>query len=251
MSVDRPASWGQLAFGLPVYIAPPTKDPKTITLRNKLNGISVQDGAVGGGTVCATGTGFWSEWGDKSNPGSEKNADINIQNQTDVGDWPCFSKYYITIPLDSLPSGKAVLSAKLILHQFGNSGGGEWGEPPSSLIQVFSYLYCGVCVCSLIGCRFCVRLRVEHSKRVKSSLSVSTTHGEHWWNNGRNACAHSLQARHRTCDSCLSLLNSDVNFQLSRSRRLNFMIACPHSMIISSLIHGRMMSTRWDMLQSP
>ena len=55
-----------------------------------------------------------------------------------MADWPCFSKFYITFPLDKIPPGKVILSAALTLNFFGNAGGGQWGPPPKSLIQVFT-----------------------------------------------------------------------------------------------------------------
>jgi len=27
---------------------------------------------------------------------------VNVQNQSDISDWPCFSKYYVTFPLDAV-----------------------------------------------------------------------------------------------------------------------------------------------------
>jgi hypothetical protein len=58
-----------------------------------------------------------------------------VQSQGDIADWPCFSKYYVTFPLGTVPSGKRIVSARLILHQFGGSGGGAQVALPS-LIQV-------------------------------------------------------------------------------------------------------------------
>jgi hypothetical protein len=68
--------------------------------------------------------------------------DFNIQNQIDVADWPCFSKYYIIFPLDNIPAGKAIISAKLTLYQFGNAGDlndpDPRNRPHASLIQVLN-----------------------------------------------------------------------------------------------------------------
>ena len=64
---------------------------------------------------------------------------MNIQNQDDIADWPCFSNIYITFPLDSLPRDKVVISATLTLHQSGQATGFP-NEPPEalySLLQVF------------------------------------------------------------------------------------------------------------------
>ena len=46
---------------------------------------------------------------------------FNIQNQTDIADWPCFARYYVKFPLAQVPPGKVIFSATLTLHQFGGS----------------------------------------------------------------------------------------------------------------------------------
>jgi hypothetical protein len=63
---------------------------------------------------------------------------FNIQNQEDTADWPCFSKAYMTFPLGSVPSGKVIVSATLVLHQFGNAGQGWTPAPQPSYIQVLT-----------------------------------------------------------------------------------------------------------------
>jgi hypothetical protein len=128
--------WGDLVFGLPAYTPLPGLVPSgTTTIRHKLDGAVVWDGMVGGSTVCGDGLNKWTEWGDANYAGAEQ---VNVQNQLDIADRPCFSKFYITFPLDQIPSGKEILSAQVTLYQFGNSGGGEWGEAPVSLIQALT-----------------------------------------------------------------------------------------------------------------
>lgn len=138
MDPDRPATWGELHFGLPGFAAPGVSPAGTVKIRHKLDGAQVVDGEVGGSTTCGKGLDFWTQWGDHTTPGSETNADFNVQNQYDVADWPCYAKFYLSFPLDRIPVGKVIVSARLTLHQFGGSGGGEWGEPQPSLIQVFT-----------------------------------------------------------------------------------------------------------------
>lgn len=134
----RPATWGQLVFGVPTYQRPLAKLGEVVTIRQGLNGASVVDGHVGGHTVC--GQAFWPDqfftgWGEANYAGYEQ---INIQNQHDVADWPCFSKYYVTFPLDTIPPGKAILSATLTMHKLGNAGQGPGKDPQPSLIQVLT-----------------------------------------------------------------------------------------------------------------
>lgn len=133
----RPASWGRIEFGLPGERVLTGSPQGMSVLRNGENGIVVEDGAVGGHTVCGEGLDPWTEWGDNVQDGFDQ---FNIQNQRDIADWPCFSKYYITFPLDSLPPDQTMRSAALTLHQFGGSG--THPDCPSlpnrSLIQVFT-----------------------------------------------------------------------------------------------------------------
>lgn len=137
MDPNKPVSWGALRFGIPGFTPPVAHNPQQITIRQGLNGASVVDGEVGGGAVCGEGLDWWTEWGSFVNPGGPDNSDYNIQNQSDVADWPCFSKVYMTFPLNAVPAGKVILSASLVLHQMGSSGGGDWGWPDPSYIQVF------------------------------------------------------------------------------------------------------------------
>jgi hypothetical protein len=132
---NAPSSWGQMHFGIPGYSSPPAIVQKVVNIREGLNGSQVKDAHVGGHTTCGADVDHWTEWGDTNYAGYPQ---INIQNQWDIADWPCFSKYYLTFPLDSLPAGKVILSAKLTMVLFGNAGGGGWGEPPDSYIQVLT-----------------------------------------------------------------------------------------------------------------
>jgi hypothetical protein len=132
----RSASWGQFSFGLPTYTPPQISNPQVFTIRNGQNGAHVIDGVVGGNTVCGQGLDFWWQWGDHTYyPPTQ---DMNVQNQGNIDDWPCYSKFYITFPLDSLPAGKMVISATLTLYQSGQSEGFPEDPPEAlnSLIQV-------------------------------------------------------------------------------------------------------------------
>lgn len=126
-----PASWGRLVFGLPTYLPPTTTNNQAITIQHKLNNVTVPDADVGGYTNCGDGLDFWSQWGYKNYFGL---TDFNVQNQSDIADFPCYAKYYVTFPLSSLPQGRAIASATLTLHQFGGSGAA--GQATPSLIQV-------------------------------------------------------------------------------------------------------------------
>jgi hypothetical protein len=130
---QRTETWGQLGFGLPVYVPPAAVPGETVVIRQGLNGVKTPDSAAGGGTTCGKGLDYWTTWGEHTDYASEY---FNVQNQYDIADWPCFARYYIRFPLDTVPQQKVILSARLVLHMFGSSGGGEWGDPPPSWIQV-------------------------------------------------------------------------------------------------------------------
>jgi hypothetical protein len=103
-------------------------------VRNGLNNQVVTDGMVGGSLGCFNhGTNRWTQFGGQSYPGATR---INIQNEWDISDFNCFSKFYISFPLSSLPRGQGVVSAKVILHEYGGSA--TKGKPTPSLIQVAS-----------------------------------------------------------------------------------------------------------------
>ena len=143
MAPERPDTWGQLSFGLPAYTPPAAEKTGAVAIRQGPDGVRVPDADVGGtvatGTCAWWGEDTWTHWGRINYGHSEQ---VNVQNQGDVADWPCFSKYYVTFPLDAVPRGKAIVSATLTMHQFGNAGQCEPGpncepQPPRpSWIQV-------------------------------------------------------------------------------------------------------------------
>jgi hypothetical protein len=136
MAVDlQPATWGQLGFGLTNYVPLPARPLGTVTIRQGVNDNIVMDGHVGGHSLCGSNVGSWLEWAQANYAGHKQ---VNIQNQWDVADWPCFSKYYVTFPLDDIPAGRIILSAKLTLFQFGGAGQRSEPEPEPSFIQVLT-----------------------------------------------------------------------------------------------------------------
>lgn len=132
----QPQTWGELIFGLPApYTPPPTLSQERVVIREGLNGALVPDAPVGGHTNCGGGLDYWTQWGQK-NYGSVWF--FNVQNGSDISDWPCFSKYYVSFPLDPVPPNRAILGATLTLYQFGGAGAG-WPPPAQrSLIQAFT-----------------------------------------------------------------------------------------------------------------
>ena len=139
LSAASPATWGTLGFGMPTYTPPVATPGGSVTIRHRLNGVTVSDAAVGGHTVCGAGTDFWTQWGGTNeafyNPARDR---FNVQNQEDISDWPCFSKYYVTFPLTGVPASKTIISSTLTLYQIGNAGEGWTPGPQPSYIQVLT-----------------------------------------------------------------------------------------------------------------
>ena len=131
----NPSSWGQFHFGIPAYQAPKAGTTTNYTVRNKLNNQVVTDGMVGGSQGCGSALGGkanrWKLEGSQSYPGA---IHVNIMNESDISDWDCFSKFYVTIPLSALPKGKAMVNAKITLYEYANAG--VQGKPNPSYIQV-------------------------------------------------------------------------------------------------------------------
>lgn len=132
-SGTRPKTWGRLTFGLPSYTPPAYSPGDTLVVRHKLNGQVVTDAGVGGdmGHLCDDSA-LWTRWGLYNFSGRNS---VNIQNQSNLHDWPCFTKFYVTFPLTKMPKGKVIISAKLVLHEW---GGSDWQQALPSLIQVFT-----------------------------------------------------------------------------------------------------------------
>ena len=123
-NVTNPASWGELRFSRTADNTPFATQTGTLTLRHGINGVTVPDSHVGGGANCGEDhhPNFFNGWSTHNFPGVQQ---INIQNQMNVEDWPCFSKYFISFPVDQIPAGKIVLSAELTMFHFGNAGGNQ------------------------------------------------------------------------------------------------------------------------------
>lgn len=139
-SETNPQTWGNLSFGaLPSMQTNDVVEDTTGLIREGLNGVIVPDASVGGNSTCAEGINFWTEWGAKTYPNPPENTVAVIQNQRDIADWPCYSKYFIQFPIASIPNNAKINNATLTLHQFGNSGkeGDAVYQPYRSIIQVF------------------------------------------------------------------------------------------------------------------
>jgi hypothetical protein len=137
IQATKPSTWGQLNFGWPDITQTSNQAETTVVIRHNLNNATVVDGHVGGDTICGRdfSPNFFDGWGDANYFGEKQ---VNIMNQWEIHDWPCFSKFYVTFPLDSIPSGSTISSATARLHRFSNAGIGTSNPPGPSLIQVLT-----------------------------------------------------------------------------------------------------------------
>lgn len=115
---QNPNHWGELLFGVPGFSPGASTYGGTVTVQHGVDGMMVKDAHAGGHSVCGEGMDFWTEWGERNYSGYEQ---FVVQNQANLADWPCFSKIFITFPLDSIPTGKVIRDAKLTIIHFGNS----------------------------------------------------------------------------------------------------------------------------------
>lgn len=132
-SVTSTAAWppsgsGVLRWGLPNYAGGSTTGAQQAVIALSA------DSMVGGGTDCGTqdAPSYFPTWGNR-NWGSALTA--NVQAQWDLADWPCFSKYYATWPVTSIPAGAQIVSATLEMRHFGNPGY-QIGDTGDTLMQL-------------------------------------------------------------------------------------------------------------------
>jgi hypothetical protein len=128
------SSYRKVDLGYPAFRRPSNPVAGIVTIKQNSR-TSVEDASVGGHTSCGNnGFNKWTEWGERVYVQASEKTIAVIQNQRQIFDWPCFSRYYITFPLDSIPPGKVILSAKLSMTHF---GGSDISKAPTSNIQVF------------------------------------------------------------------------------------------------------------------
>ena len=134
-NLNDPNSWGELRFGRRTE-SPQTVTPSgTLSLRHGVDGATVPDTHVGGGANCGVDhdPDFFNGWSTHNFPNVTQ---VNIQNQMNVEDWPCFSKYFISFDIGNIPEGQDIISAELKMYMFGNAG--PPGEAVGSTLQVMT-----------------------------------------------------------------------------------------------------------------
>ncbi len=136
----KPDTWGQLYFTgseVPEYTPPDITQTGEVTIRNAVDDAEVIDAHVGGGATCGMNEDgsymdFWAEWPVKN---YDNSGALVVQNQIEIADWPCFSRVYLTFPIDSIPTDKTIYTATLTMYQF---GGSDPSQAQPSYIQALS-----------------------------------------------------------------------------------------------------------------
>jgi hypothetical protein len=130
LEIGEPNTWGRVILGSPKWQRPALKPSGTLLLRREhQSDHAVPDADVGGTTSNLCGGASASFWADWPNANYGDSPDFNVQNQIDVADWPCYSKYFVTFPITDLAANMVVITATLSLHQFGNSGTVDLAKP--------------------------------------------------------------------------------------------------------------------------
>ncbi len=113
---NNPSTWGDVHFGYVKYQVPPSATSGTTIIRaSSPNDNTVEDAWMGGGSVCGGGQVNHTN----GNHGSDTN--LYVGTETNVSNFPCFNKSFLRFSLNSVPAGKVIISAKMILHQWGNA----------------------------------------------------------------------------------------------------------------------------------
>jgi hypothetical protein len=91
---------------------------------------TVEDAWMGGGGTCSSG----HEGGTEINHGDETG--LFVGTETAPTHFPCFNKSYLRFSLDAIPPGKAIISATLTIHHWGNAGAPGQAQP--SWVHLFT-----------------------------------------------------------------------------------------------------------------
>lgn len=126
-----PSTWAELHFGYADYQPPAAITEGTTIIRAASpTDNTVADAWMGGGGGCSSG----HNGGTEINHGDDTS--LYVGTETAPTHFPCFNKSYLRFALASLPPGKAIISATLTLHEWGNAGDPGLAQP--SWVHLFS-----------------------------------------------------------------------------------------------------------------
>lgn len=93
---------------------------------------TVEDAWMGGGGTCGGG----QFGGGDDNHGDDES--LFVGTETRPTHFPCFNKSFLRFYLDAIPPGKAIISATLTLHHWGNAGENLVPGPQPSWVHLFT-----------------------------------------------------------------------------------------------------------------
>ncbi len=142
----RPATWGGLWLGPSTYNAGLARAEGTTTIRRGLAGSIVADAGVGADGACNGGHEGNPDSPIKpgSNPPIARGEDTSVwvASQAAITDFPCFARTYLRFGLDQIPAGKVIISARLTMTHWSQSGdlnaANPDDRPQPSFVQLFT-----------------------------------------------------------------------------------------------------------------
>ncbi|MCS6798363.1 MAG: DNRLRE domain-containing protein [Myxococcota bacterium] len=109
---------------------------RTVVIREGRMGAVVENASVGASERLCSGDDAYNFGDGPASWGGETGRRyFHVQAQADYADWPCFARAYVRFPLDAVPDGAVVLSARLVLHHKQPTSGGDEGV--WSLVHAF------------------------------------------------------------------------------------------------------------------
>jgi hypothetical protein len=130
-AADSPATWGVLHFGHADYHPTPAISQGTTMIRAASpTDDTVEDAWIGGGGTCSGGHGGGSEVNHGDDTG------LFVGSETAPTHFPCFNRSYLRFSLNAIPPGRAIISATLTLHHWGNAGASGQAQP--SWVHLFT-----------------------------------------------------------------------------------------------------------------
>ena len=113
---NQPVTWGEVHFGEAEYQTPSIPASQTTLIRAASpTDNRVEDAWMGGGGLCAGA----HEGGGEINHGDDDR--LFVGSETAATHLPCFNKSFLRFSLADIPPDKAIISATLTLHHWGNA----------------------------------------------------------------------------------------------------------------------------------
>lgn len=146
LNVTQPNTWGGLVLTPATISIPFARTEGTTTIRRGLPGSSVIDANVGADGACNGGHEGNPDSPIKpgSNPQITRGEDTSVwvASQSGITDFPCFARTYLRFGLGQIPAGKIIISARLYMTHWSQSGNlndpNPDNRPKPAFVQLFA-----------------------------------------------------------------------------------------------------------------